>query len=179
MSFPLGGINASGRRERNLTIVQNLRCGEGGATCGRRFGTLIVARGPRSLRLREPRANCGLTQQLCWPNQPCIFLPGGLVSLPSAGQGRCGYRENANRRRHNKFRNWCWVLAPDVVAGRLERNEDLRLVFNGGVLRGALIGRPVGDSHDPKFFPIFAPIFSWWRSGRARNGRSHFSMRRK
>ena len=49
------------------------------------------------------------------------------------------------------------LLVDEADNAGLKHNEDLRIVFNEGVFAEAVIGRTVGDSHEPKMFPIFAP----------------------
>ena len=49
------------------------------------------------------------------------------------------------------------LLLDEADNAGLKHNEDLRIVFNEGVFAEAVIGRTVGDSHEPKMFPIFAP----------------------
>jgi hypothetical protein len=49
------------------------------------------------------------------------------------------------------------LLLDEADNAGLKHNEDLRAVLNEGVHREAAIGRTVGDDHEPKLFPIFAP----------------------
>ena len=49
------------------------------------------------------------------------------------------------------------LLLDEADNAGLKHNEDLRTVLNEGVFAEAVIGRTVGDSHEPKMFPIFAP----------------------
>ncbi|SFJ15154.1 Bifunctional DNA primase/polymerase, N-terminal [Phyllobacterium sp. CL33Tsu] len=49
------------------------------------------------------------------------------------------------------------LLLDEADNAGLTHNEELRAVFNEGVYREAVIGRTVGDDHEPKLFPIFAP----------------------
>ena len=50
------------------------------------------------------------------------------------------------------------LLVDEADNAGLKQNEDLRIVFNEGVYAEAKIGRTVGDAHEPKLFPIFAPV---------------------
>ncbi len=49
------------------------------------------------------------------------------------------------------------LLLDEADNAGLKHNEDLRAVLNEGVYAEAVIGRTVGDDHEPKLFPIFAP----------------------
>ena len=49
------------------------------------------------------------------------------------------------------------LLLDEADNAGLKHNEDLRIVLNEGVFAEGMIGRTVGDSHEPKMFPIFAP----------------------
>ena len=49
------------------------------------------------------------------------------------------------------------LLLDEADNAGLKHNEDLRAVLNEGVYREAVVGRTVGDDHEPKLFPIFAP----------------------
>jgi hypothetical protein len=49
------------------------------------------------------------------------------------------------------------LLLDEADNAGLKHNEDLRAVLNEGVYREAVIGRTVGEDHEPKLFPIFAP----------------------
>ena len=50
------------------------------------------------------------------------------------------------------------IMLDEADNAGLNDNPDLKIVLNEGTWRGAVIGRLVGDSHEPKFFPIFAPV---------------------
>ena len=45
------------------------------------------------------------------------------------------------------------LLLDEADNAGLKHNEDLRIVFNEGVFAEAMIGRTVGDSHEPKIVP--------------------------
>jgi hypothetical protein len=49
------------------------------------------------------------------------------------------------------------TLLCDEQDGRLERNEELRLLFNEGFQRGAYVLRCVGDESEPRAFDCFGP----------------------
>ena len=49
------------------------------------------------------------------------------------------------------------VLLCDEQDGRLERNEELRLLFNEGFQRGSHVLRCVGDNNEPRGFDCFGP----------------------
>ncbi|WP_457299617.1 DUF3631 domain-containing protein [Phyllobacterium sp. P5_D12] len=49
------------------------------------------------------------------------------------------------------------LLLDEADNAGLSHNEELRAVLNEGVYAEAIIGRTVGDDHEPKLFPIFAP----------------------
>ena len=50
------------------------------------------------------------------------------------------------------------IMLDEADNAGLSDNPDLKIVLNEGTWRGAVIGRLVGDGHEPKFFPIFAPV---------------------
>lgn len=49
------------------------------------------------------------------------------------------------------------LLLDEADNAGFDRNDDLRIVFNAGVDRGATIGRVTGENHEPRMFSIFAP----------------------
>jgi hypothetical protein len=49
------------------------------------------------------------------------------------------------------------VVLCDEQDGRLERNEDLRLLFNEGFQRGSFVLRCCGDDSEPRGFDCFGP----------------------
>ena len=50
------------------------------------------------------------------------------------------------------------IMLDEADNAGLNDNPDLKIVLNEGTWRGAVIGRLVGDGHEPKFFPIYAPV---------------------
>ena len=50
------------------------------------------------------------------------------------------------------------IMLDEADNAGLNDNPNLKIVLNEGTWRGAVIGRLVGDGHEPKFFPIFAPV---------------------
>ena len=50
------------------------------------------------------------------------------------------------------------IMLDEADNAGLNDNPDLKIVLNEGTWRGAVIGRLVGDGHEPHFFPIFAPV---------------------